>query len=392
MTNKTLVFGLTLATCALTLMTSCGQASDTSSVPAIASIGSGAAASSQPAAETVAPKAADTLPAVVEPQRSGPFEFRALEHDFGDIRDSEKVRHDFHFVNAENHLVRILEVKTTCGCTAADLPKKEYAPGEEGVLTVFFDGHHRQGQDLKTVTIVTDNVEAPNAEVKVKAFVVARIAIEPRAMFLGQFRAGEASPTKELKIISRKLDLVIEDLQMDDHRFTFATKGSQRSVDHGDEVVVHTFELGFQGDQAIAQNRTFLKIRTNDAEQQHINVAVLAHVVGPIHVIPYQLNINGQKPNEEFTQTIQIGPRERDFKYELNSFDLLNPSPELGLTLEMLPLDARRPGWVTLELKGRTPASVPEGGLKVGGSVFLRTDIGEQPEVTIPLQGTIIYR
>ncbi len=326
-------------------------------------------------------------------QRSGPFKFEFLTRDFGTLRDTEKVTKPYRFLNATGHVVRILDVKTKCGCTVAQLENRVFEAGQEGVIAVTFDGHHRQGQDRKTVSIYTDDAEQPLAEVSLEAFVIARIAIEPRSAFLGMLSRGEASPKKDFRIVSRNLDLKIESVESGDpDRFPVEQGEVERGVDHGDDVVIYNFTTSFKGDFAIDQHKTILKIKTNDEEKKYINVVALAQVVGPINVVPFKLQLRGVLPNEEFTHKIQLGPRAEETRFTIKEARLIGAQEELNLELKQLPVDPKRNGWVSLELAGKTPAQVDEKlGFPVKGSIYIRTDLPEQPEIIIPLDGTLRY-
>ncbi len=56
--------------------------------------------------------------------------------DAGEIRSGPIVTHAFPFVNEGPEPVRILELRTTCGCLVPRLDKREYGPGESGVLVL----------------------------------------------------------------------------------------------------------------------------------------------------------------------------------------------------------------------------------------------------------------
>ena len=43
------------------------------------------------------------------------------------------------FTNASDHAVTISEIKTSCGCTTAELEKRTYKTGESGTIDVIFD-------------------------------------------------------------------------------------------------------------------------------------------------------------------------------------------------------------------------------------------------------------
>ncbi|HGY91425.1 MAG TPA: DUF1573 domain-containing protein [Planctomycetes bacterium] len=326
---------------------------------------------------------------------SGPFKFEHLTLDFGTLRDTEKVTKRYRFFNATDHTVRIQKVKTKCGCTVPKLQDRVLEPGEEGELAVTFDGTHRQGEDRKVVKIHTDDAERPLAEISLKANVVARIAIEPRSVFLGQCSRGESLKEKSFRIVSRNLDLKIESVTSGDpERFPVRQGKMERGNDQGDDVVIYNFKTSFTGDYAVDRHKTILKIKTNDRDKRFktINVVVIAGVVGPINVVPLKVQIRDLLPSKRFTRKIQLGPRAKDTRFTVQEARLIGVQEELHLALKQLPVDPKRNGWVALELTGKTPAKVDdEKGFRVKGSIYIRTDLAEQPEIIIPLGGTLTY-
>jgi hypothetical protein len=92
------------------------------------------------------------------------------EHDFGTIKDGEKVYWNFRFKNTGNTDLILNRVKADCGCTAPEYPKNPIAPGEEGKIKVTFDSKGRPGMNVKKVTILS-NSERPTNVLTIKALV-----------------------------------------------------------------------------------------------------------------------------------------------------------------------------------------------------------------------------
>lgn len=79
--------------------------------------------------------------------------FETMEHDFGKIREGEKVTYRFKLKNTGKVPLKITDVKPSCGCTASDYTKSPVPPGEEGFVEVIFDSQGRTGTQQKTVTV-----------------------------------------------------------------------------------------------------------------------------------------------------------------------------------------------------------------------------------------------
>jgi len=67
----------------------------------------------------------------------------------------------YNFKNEGPEKVTITGMETSCGCTALTLDKKEYAPGEIGVIRLVFTVADKLGFQSKTATLTTDLPSQP---------------------------------------------------------------------------------------------------------------------------------------------------------------------------------------------------------------------------------------
>lgn len=84
-----------------------------------------------------------------------------FQHDFGIVEEGKKVQYTFNFKNDGDEELKILDIKTSCGCTAAVTESKSYKPGENGTLNVELDTSNRIGRMSLNVSITTNDKEAP---------------------------------------------------------------------------------------------------------------------------------------------------------------------------------------------------------------------------------------
>jgi LEA14-like dessication related protein len=104
---------------------------------------------------------------------SGPLlEIPNTQYDFGKVTEGKVVDHIFTFKNNGDALLTIKEVKTSCGCTAALLSKKELAPGEEGTIKVELNTANRSGQMSRNVTIISNDTKEPQKYLTIHAEVL----------------------------------------------------------------------------------------------------------------------------------------------------------------------------------------------------------------------------
>lgn len=92
--------------------------------------------------------------------------------DFGDIKQGDKVTHTFVLSNGGGDLLKITNVKASCGCTAAAPEKNELAPGESTNLNVTFNSAGRRGKQSKTVRIYSNDPENPEMLLSITGNVV----------------------------------------------------------------------------------------------------------------------------------------------------------------------------------------------------------------------------
>ncbi len=88
-------------------------------------------------------------------------EWYQAEHDFGEIKAGETVKHTYRFKNTGDQPLKLTRVKASCGCTTPSWSKEAIAPGEEGFIEVAFNSRGKRGPQRKSV-VVTGNFEPVN--------------------------------------------------------------------------------------------------------------------------------------------------------------------------------------------------------------------------------------
>jgi hypothetical protein len=122
-----------------------------------------------------APTATPATPATPKPAEKpeGPlpaFEWQTIEHDFGTIKEGEKVTHLYKFKNTGAVPLIIESVRPSCGCTAPNWSKEPIPVGGEGEVEVVFDSKGKPNAQNKTVT-VTANTWPQTTVLRFKTFV-----------------------------------------------------------------------------------------------------------------------------------------------------------------------------------------------------------------------------
>ena len=86
--------------------------------------------------------------------------FNGQEYDFGTIPLKEEVRYGFEFSNPGKTPLVISNVKTSCGCTIPEWPRKPVKPGAKGEIKVAYDAAS-PGVFHKTITVYFNGKGSP---------------------------------------------------------------------------------------------------------------------------------------------------------------------------------------------------------------------------------------
>ncbi|HMG07508.1 MAG TPA: DUF1573 domain-containing protein [Mucilaginibacter sp.] len=90
------------------------------------------------------------------------MKFEKESHDFGKIKQGDKVSYDFKFINNGKSPLIITDAVASCGCTTPEWPKTPVKPGESGLIKVVFNSAGKTGLQDKQITITANTVPAQN--------------------------------------------------------------------------------------------------------------------------------------------------------------------------------------------------------------------------------------
>lgn len=93
--------------------------------------------------------------------------FTSLTQEFSATENSVDIHASYVFTNSSDHAITISEIKTTCGCTTAELEKRTYQPGEAGTINVIFDIGSRTGEQQKSIAVISSTGEKSTLVLKV---------------------------------------------------------------------------------------------------------------------------------------------------------------------------------------------------------------------------------
>lgn len=102
------------------------------------------------------------------------IQFNLESHDFGQIEQGTVIDFTFEFTNSGGDTLNILNVSSSCGCSAALLTKRSLTAGEQGFLKVTYDSKGKLGKQTNTIYVYSNDLTNPQKAVTIKADVITR--------------------------------------------------------------------------------------------------------------------------------------------------------------------------------------------------------------------------
>jgi len=101
--------------------------------------------------------------------------FPTKTHDFGNIKEADgTASYDFVFYNKGDAPLIILKAIASCGCTTPLFTKEPIAPGTSSTIKVTYTTLGRPSTFHKTITVYSNDPDAPNVVLVIQGFVIPR--------------------------------------------------------------------------------------------------------------------------------------------------------------------------------------------------------------------------
>ncbi|MGA7723152.1 MAG: DUF1573 domain-containing protein [Ignavibacteriaceae bacterium] len=91
------------------------------------------------------------------------------EHDFGKMKQGDIGKYTFKIINKGTGLLRIKDITTSCGCTAAVVNDKDIPAGKEGEISVQFDSSGKMGKLSRRITVFSNDPKSSYKNITIYA-------------------------------------------------------------------------------------------------------------------------------------------------------------------------------------------------------------------------------
>jgi hypothetical protein len=193
--------------------------------------------------------------------------------DLGKVFEDSVVEGNIKFMNSGDKDLLIAGVRTSCGCTVANMDKNSYLPGEEGEITVRFNTRGFSGVVRKSVSIKVQDVESSTIRVIIQANVRPKLEVEPRFIDLQGLSLDNSSHKRKI-LIKNNWNQAFHVNEV---------KSSVKKV----EIIPDKFVIGPGSSQTI-------EIKYESNKKERINSYILLEIDKPIQIekrIPIFINV-----------------------------------------------------------------------------------------------------
>ena len=203
------------------------------------------------------------------------LKFKNATVDFGEVASGKIVDISFDFENTGKDILYIKNVIPACGCTTADLVKKDYQPGEKGTISSKFNTSGYNGRVIKTITVTSNDPDAPETRLTLSGTAVvkdfAQADIKPDHIAFGKVEIGKTYMRKFNLGNSGNMDLRILEVSCSPE-VSLVFKTNALAAKKSTEITLSftPFEKG--------SFNNMVKIRTNDYRNPYLFVRLEAEV------------------------------------------------------------------------------------------------------------------
>lgn len=320
-----------------------------------------------------------------------PLQFEKPVHDFGKISDEAPVSHEFKFKNTSSKVVNISNVQTSCGCTAAELGAAERVvqPGAEGKIKITFNPANRNGRESKQIIVNTDAAECPQITLTASSEVVKQIIVEPQVVFFGEVALGKTPPAQTFTIMGRKPGFEVTSISVNNPQLKLEALGTDEQDLAGEKVKRYKYRLSLDGNLPIGLVQGLVTYATNDTRfPTPPPTMVNAVIVGPVNVMPRDINLPFTKMGDPFRTQVRLMQRESK-PMRILSAEIEGMSPVMKPVVDIKPVPYTGPNGTQIAnvmYEFVVAGTLPSQWELVGGTLVVKTDQTAMETIRIPIR------
>ncbi len=300
--------------------------------------------------------------------------------DFGTVPKGEKIRAVFEVKNTGQAPLEISQVRPTCGCTVAEFDRT-VAPGGTGKVVAEVDTSAFNGPISKAVLVFSNDPQAPQVNLVIKADVRSFVEVLPRPLVIFQgVLQGEVATQKLTLVSTDGTDFKVLSVTPSGGPYKIAYRElpeKERVPDHVGSQWELTVTVPADAPEGMLNHRLLVKTTAPKAPEVSINVTGAVRPV--VQVIPAEINFGTVPGDAVIGRNVMINNNRQGTELKLTDVTVDNPN----FTTEVLPLQAGQRYQVGVTMKAGVPKGAQKALLKIA------TNDPARKLLEIPIQANV---
>ena len=230
--------------------------------------------------------------------------FPVKTHDFGTVAVAAKTEFMFPVVNNSQSTMHLSSVRASCGCTTPTILSNYLQPGQTGYIKAQFNTKTFRGKKGATVTVVIDQPQYAEVQLKVDGYIRSDMVFHPGALDFGRINQGEPRSKSAKVLYAGRSDWQILDVKTNKDWLLPQVKETVRNggtINY--EVSIQVLENAPEG---YFQNEVV--VVTNDSNKPNVPLRISGQVESALTLSPQSIALGSLKMGETVnTKLVLIG-------------------------------------------------------------------------------------
>jgi hypothetical protein len=271
------------------------------------------------------------------------------------------VEHTFVIRNEGALTLQIPNIRPSCGCTVAEISRRDIPPGESAEITTKLSLRGRRGRQHKGITLETNDPQNSRYMLYLSGTALEQLTVSPNRLYLGQVSPHD-NISREISITARspvKIESVESSLDCLPARLDTIEDGK-------------SYKITVQAQPPLPEGRLNGYILIRKQGGSTINIPVTASVVGQIAYAPREILLKRQ-PDTRVTRYVIVRPGQTA---EFNIVKVDTPDPEIQVSIQPMSGNSYR-----IQLANINPAAHLR-----DQHITITTDLADMETITIPFK------
>ncbi|MEQ9066013.1 MAG: DUF1573 domain-containing protein [Gimesia chilikensis] len=258
--------------------------------------------------------------------------------DFGVIARGSDAEYRLKIKNIYKDPVHIANVRTTCGCSAAEPSKSILESGEEGYIQVKMDTARFQRRKDSNVIITIDAPQYAEVRIPITSYIRTDVVFTPGAANFGSVEVGKGAETTVALAYAGREDWALTGIESRNPHVTAKAVETNR----GGGRVNYNIMLTLDPKTPKGPIREQLILKTNDVNFTTVPLLVEARVESDITITPEVVSLGMMVPGQEKTVNVVMRGKKpfeiTKIEFESNDEAYKIRIPKAAQPIHVLPL------------------------------------------------------